>query len=54
VTAVSQGHHVSKGVLIGTIVVAAVPIAVVPIASKGSSSTTPTRPNCQTSPKGCG
>jgi FecR protein len=52
----SQAHHISKGLLIGTIVVGVVPIAVVPIASKGSSSTTPTRPNCQTNPtgKGCG
>lgn len=49
----SQVHHISKGLLIGTVIVGAIPIAVVPIASKGSNSTTPTRPNCQTNPKGC-
>ena len=49
----TQVHHISKGLLIGTVIVGAVPIAVVPIASKGSNSTTPTRPNCQTNPKGC-
>jgi len=53
IVAGAQVHHISKGLLIGTVVVGVIPIAVVPIASKGSSSTTPTRPNCQTNPKAC-
>ena len=53
ITGIQQAHHLSKGVIIGTVVVGLVPAVAVPISSRGSNSTTPVRGNCQTNPKGC-
>ena len=48
-----QAHHIGMGTAFGLAILAAVPAVVVPITSRGSSKTTPTRPNCQTDPKSC-
>jgi hypothetical protein len=52
VVAVQQLHHISKATLVVLGVVAAVPAAVVPIASHSSTSTTPVRSRCPTT-NGC-
>lgn len=52
-TGLQQAHHIGKGTVIGLAILAAVPAVVVPLTSRGSSKTTPTRPNCQTNPKFC-
>jgi len=52
VVAVQQLHHISKATLVVLGVVAAVPVAVVPIASHSSTSTTPVRSRCPTT-NGC-
>jgi hypothetical protein len=53
VVAVQQLHHISKATLVVLGVVAAVPVAVVPIASHSSTSTTPVRSRCP-NPANCG
>jgi ferric-dicitrate binding protein FerR (iron transport regulator) len=53
---VQTAHHISKGTGITLIVVAAIPIVVVPIVTRGSSKTTPVTLRCDpaVSVKGCG
>jgi hypothetical protein len=54
--AVQTAHHISKGTGITLGVIAAIPIVVVPVVTRGSSKTTPLPPRCdpKTNPNGCG
>jgi hypothetical protein len=49
-------HHISKGTGITLGVIAAIPIVVIPVVTRGSSKTTPVPPRCdpKTNPNGCG
>jgi hypothetical protein len=49
-------HHIGKGTAITLGVIAAIPIVVVPVVTRGSTKTTPLPPRCnpKTSPNGCG
>lgn len=49
-----QAHHISKGVIIGTVIITAVPGIVVPLSSRGSSKNTPVPNQCQINPRSCG
>jgi hypothetical protein len=53
---VQTTHHIGKGTAITLGVIAAIPIIIVPVVTRGSSKTTPVPPTCspQTSPNGCG
>lgn len=55
--AVQTTHHISKGTAITLGVIAAIPIVVVPIVTRGSTKTTPLPPpvcSPKTNPNGCG
>ena len=57
IVGVQTAHHISKATGITLGVIAAIPIVVVPVVSRGSSKTTPAPPpvcNPQTNPKLCG
>jgi hypothetical protein len=45
---IQQAHHLSKIGIISVVVAAAVPAVAVPVAARGSSSTTPVRSKCPT------
>jgi hypothetical protein len=49
-------HHIGKGTAITLGVIAAIPIVVVPVVTRGSTKTTPLPPRCnpKTNPNGCG
>lgn len=53
---VQTTHHIGKGTAIILGVIAAIPVIVVPVVTRGSSKTTPLPPVCspKTNPNGCG
>ena len=53
--AIQTAHHIGKGTAITLGVIAAIPIIIVPVVTRGSTKTTPVAPGCnpQTNPNGC-